>query len=242
MLRAGIAELWHAHLEPQAVAAGVPATRRLPRPPDAGQRPGRAGPDGPAHARRPGPDRRAGPAGRCRCWSSTARTTTLSPPPRRPWPSGWRPPALHPRGRALPRRRGTRHHGERADPVLGRRRGCADQDRPGQAPRRHANLRCRLSGRFLLGACLETSAVTAHISLLGLVDQADALDAPPAPPLRPPAPSRRRTHRPRAPGQIPASAPGQPRPVRPARRADLRPGHRRRRPRSTTQDSLTTPE
>jgi hypothetical protein len=68
------------------------------------------------------------------------------------------------------------------------------------------------------------------------------LDAPPAPPLRPPAPSRRRTHRPRAPGQIPASAPGQPRPVRPARRADLRPGHRRRRPRRTTQDSLTKPE
>ena len=68
------------------------------------------------------------------------------------------------------------------------------------------------------------------------------LDAPPAPPLRPPAPGRRRTHRPRAPGQIPASAPGQPRPLRPARRADLRPGHRRRRPRSTTQDSLTKPE
>jgi integrase len=57
----------------------------------------------------------------------------------------------------------------------------------------------------------------------------------------PPAPGRRRTHRPRAPGQIPASAPGQPRPVRPARRADLRPGHRRRRPHRTTQDSLTKP-
>jgi hypothetical protein len=59
--------------------------------------------------------------------------------------------------------------------------------------------------------------------------------------LRPPAPGRRRTHRPRTPGQIPAHAPGQPRPLRPARRADLRPGHRRRRPRSTTQDSLTKP-
>ena len=68
------------------------------------------------------------------------------------------------------------------------------------------------------------------------------LDAPPAAALRPPAPRRRRPHRPRAPGQIPAPAPGQPRPVRPARRADLRPGHRRRRPRSTTQDSLTKPE
>jgi integrase len=70
----------------------------------------------------------------------------------------------------------------------------------------------------------------------------EGLDAPPAPPLRPPAPGRRRTHRPRTPGQIPASAHGQPRPVRPARRTDLRPGHRRRRPRSTTQDSLTKPD
>ena len=52
------------------------------------------------------------------------------------------------------------------------------------------------------------------------------LDAPPAPPLGAPAPGRRRTHRPRTPGQIPASAPGQPRPVRPARRTGLRPGHR----------------
>ncbi len=42
--------------------------------------------------------------------------------------------------------------------------------------------------------------------------------------------------RPRTPGQVPASTPGQPRPVRPAGRTDLRPGHRRRRPRRTTPD------
>ena len=65
------------------------------------------------------------------------------------------------------------------------------------------------------------------------------LDPPPAPALRPPAPGRRRAHRARAPGQIPAPAPGQPRPVRPTRRTDLRPSHRRRRPRRPQTAPLT---
>jgi integrase len=42
-------------------------------------------------------------------------------------------------------------------------------------------------------------------------------------------PGRRRPHRSRAPGQVPPPAPGQPRPLCPARRADLRPRHRRSR-------------
>ena len=47
------------------------------------------------------------------------------------------------------------------------------------------------------------------------------LDAPPAPPLRLQHLAADGRIAPRTPGQIPASAPGQPRPVRPARRTDL---------------------
>ena len=62
-------------------------------------------------------------------------------------PGGSAPPAVHPRGRALPRRRGARHDGQRADAVLGWGRGriprppspepaeVPAQPRPGQPPR-----------------------------------------------------------------------------------------------------------
>jgi integrase len=57
----------------------------------------------------------------------------------------------------------------------------------------------------------------------------EGLDPAPATPLGPPAPGRRRPHRSRASGQVPPPAPGQPRPLCPARRTDLRPRHRRGR-------------
>ena len=45
----------------------------------------------------------------------------------------------------------------------------------------------------------------------------EGVDPAPAAPLGPPAPGRRRAHRSRAPGQVPPPAPGQPRPLCPAR-------------------------
>ncbi|MER6946575.1 tyrosine-type recombinase/integrase [Nonomuraea sp. NPDC000554] len=59
----------------------------------------------------------------------------------------------------------------------------------------------------------------------------ERLDAPPTATQRAPASGRRRPHCPRTASQIPPPAPRQPRPLRPNRRTDLRPGHRRRRPR-----------
>ena len=63
-LRAGIAELWRSSPGAAGRHGRRPRRyRRVPGPPDAGQRPGRAGPDGRAHAGRAGPDGGTGSPG-----------------------------------------------------------------------------------------------------------------------------------------------------------------------------------
>ena len=119
-LRAGIAELWRAHLEPQAVTAGVPGhivafLRRRMLGND---------PDGlvlmAAHMLA-APDR-------------TAELARLDQLPMLVIygenDNSWSPAAQE----NMARRRGARHHGERADPVLGRGRG--DASRHDRRPQR----------------------------------------------------------------------------------------------------------
>ena len=144
-LRAGIAELWRSYLEPQAVTAGVPADIVA----FLGRRMRGNDPDGlvlmAAHMLA-APDRTAELARLDRLpmlviygendnsWSPAAQENMAR--------RLRRSPAVHPGGRALPRRRGARHHGQRADPVLGRGRGRADVSRVSRHRRRY-----RLSGQ-----------------------------------------------------------------------------------------------
>ncbi|WP_396985457.1 tyrosine-type recombinase/integrase [Nonomuraea sp. WAC 01424] len=65
------------------------------------------------------------------------------------------------------------------------------------------------------------------------------VDLAPAPPFGAPASRPSRPNSARTAGQEPPPAPGQPRPLRTPRRRDLRPPHRRSRPRPTSPNPLT---
>src|ERR1700722_5074763 len=94
-------------------------------PADGQQRPVRPGADGPPPAQRAGPHLRAGPAGPVRHAGHLRRGRQFLVTGRAggDGPATGRAPDLHPGGLALPRRRGARDPGDRADQVLGRGRG-----------------------------------------------------------------------------------------------------------------------
>ena len=129
-LAAGIAGIWRDFLEPQAVADGVPA----PIVAFLARRMASNDPYGLVQMARhllSAPDRTSELARLDRfgtltviygeddnSWSPGAQEAMA-----RPLFAAGRTPDLHPGGLALPRRRGARDHGDRADPVLGRGRG-----------------------------------------------------------------------------------------------------------------------